>query len=365
MNRLNTYSMNDDDTRRKVFWILKRLSSYSLWKRKRDAWAVFADAYEQAVKTWTETDPDALDPNNLVHIYQALRLYDQGLEDLKVGHRYVWRTDGDLYQLYKPIDIVKSRFFTRCHERGIQQWAYPPKVQSINELRLKEECAGADFIKEPHDLVARITDVNFLFGDTLYDSEFYSLPRPVFPKNLPAVPDERKKIIKTGDPIPCDGIWEPGGLDFEYKWKVIPVGVRGFSNEGCFNYLIKGASAPLIKTYENGEIKKKSVEWRLVWEDTRYCDGIIPDESEYFLEEEPGKRITCKSGEACPHSGRWATLAGGQQQFAQVVAGSVMPQAAQYQREFWNTAILLPATWTLLSRDDGGSVFIPTKSGDE
>ncbi|WP_410375932.1 Imm71 family immunity protein [Enterobacter sp. CPE_E331] len=45
-----TYSMNDDDTRRKVLWMLKRLSSYSLWKRKRDAWAIFADAYENAVK---------------------------------------------------------------------------------------------------------------------------------------------------------------------------------------------------------------------------------------------------------------------------------------------------------------------------
>lgn len=360
-----TYSMNDDDTRRKVLWMLKRLSSYSLWKRKRDAWAIFADAYENAVKTWPESDPDALNPDNLVYIYQALRLYDQGLEELKVGHRHVWRTQGDLYQLYKPVDIVKSCFFGACHERGSQIWAYPPKVETINKLRLKEEIAGSGFVWEPSDNVAQISNVNFLFSNTLYDSEFYSLPRPVFPKILPAVPDENKKVIKTGDSIPCDGIWEPGSLDFDYKWKVIPVGVREFSNEGCFNYLIKGANAPLIKVYENGEIKKKSVEWRLIWEDTRYCDGIIPDESEYFLEEDPGKRITCKSGEACPHSGRWATLAGGQQQFAQVAAGSVMPQAAQYQREFWSPAILTPATWTLLSRDDGGSVFKPINSDDE
>ncbi|MCA7961189.1 hypothetical protein LGM14_27240 [Burkholderia multivorans] len=24
--------------------------------------------------------------------------------------------------------------------------------------------------------------------------------------------------------------------------------------------------------------------WRLLWEDKRYTDGVIPDESEYFLE---------------------------------------------------------------------------------
>jgi hypothetical protein len=174
--------------------------------------------------------------------------------------------------------------------------------------------------------------------------EFYSLPRPIFPNTLPPVPDERKKIIKTGDMVPCDGIWEPGYLSFDYKWKVIPVGVREFTNKGALTIFSAEAEAPLIDDIDSTEIKSIKVEWRLIWEDTRYCDGIIPDESEYFLEEDPGKRITCKSGEACPHSGRWATLAGGQQRFAQVEMGVVMPQAAQYQREFWSPAILIPAT---------------------
>ena len=360
-----TYSMNDDDTRRKVLWMLKRLSSYSLWKRKRDAWAIFADAYENAVKTWPESDPDALNPDNLVYIYQALRLYDQGLEELKVGHRHVWRTQGDLNQLHRPVNLVRSFFFSPCHERWDQIWAYPPKVEEINKLRLKEEYAGARFVWESSNMDAQISNAGFLFSNAFYEKEFYSLPRPVFPNTLPPVPDERKKIIKTGDMVPCDGIWEPGYLSFDYKWKVIPVGVREFTNKGCFNYLLRGSRAPLIDDIDSTEIKSIKVEWRLIWEDTRYCDGIIPDESEYFLEEDPGKRITCKSGEACPHSGRWATLAGGQQQFAQVAAGSVMPQAAQYQRELWSPAILIPATWTLLSRDDGGSVFKPINSDDE
>ncbi|UNK63181.1 Imm72 family immunity protein [Buttiauxella ferragutiae] len=358
MKLLNTYSMNDDNTRRQVFWLLKRLSSYSLWKRKRDAWAIFAATYEQAVKTWPENDPDALDPNNLVRIYEALCLYDQGIEELGKGHRHVWRTNGDLYQLYKPVDIVKSRFFGRYHERGIQEWPYPPKVEQINKLRLAEEYAGTEYITEPQDMVANITNVNFLFSDILYESEFYSLPRPIFPKNLPMVPNEQKKMISTGDIVPCDGIWEPGKLSLDFKWKVIPVGIGDFVNKGCFNYLISGARAPFINVFESHEMEKKSIEWRLIWEDTRYCDGTIPDESEYFLDDNPGKRITCRSGEHCPHSGRWATIAGGQQQFAHVEAGKLMPEAAQYQGDMFAPIKPIPATWKLLMRDDGGSVYI-------
>lgn len=46
--------MTDDLVRRKLFWLLQRLSSYTLWTRKRDAWAYFAQEYEHALKTWPE-----------------------------------------------------------------------------------------------------------------------------------------------------------------------------------------------------------------------------------------------------------------------------------------------------------------------
>ena len=362
MKLLNTYSMNDDNTRRQVFWMLKRLSSYSLWKRKRDAWAVFADAYEKAVKTWPETDPDALDPNNLVYIYQALKLYDQGLAELRKGHRHVWRIQGDLYQLHRPVNLVRSFFYGPCHERWAQIWPYPPKVEAINKLRLKEEYAGSEFVLEASNMKAPLSNVSFLFSDAFYEYEFYSLPRPFFPKNLTSVPNVRNEIITTGDVVPCDGIWEPGYLTFDYKWKVIPVGVKDFINKGCFNYLVSGSRAPLIDNIDSDETKSMKIQWRLVWEDSRYCDGIVPDESEYFLKEESGKRITCQSGDICPYGGRWVTLAGEHQQYAQVATGSIMPQATRYQRDLWEPATLIAATWSLVSRDDGGSVFIASAS---
>ena len=44
--------MQDESVRRKIFWLLQRITSHSLWRRKCDAFKTFAAAYETAVKTW-------------------------------------------------------------------------------------------------------------------------------------------------------------------------------------------------------------------------------------------------------------------------------------------------------------------------
>ncbi|WP_244231100.1 Imm71 family immunity protein [Paraburkholderia graminis] len=54
--------MQDSETRRRVFWLLKRLTSYSLWAKKRDAWEVFSRAFENAVRTWPKNDPSGWTP---------------------------------------------------------------------------------------------------------------------------------------------------------------------------------------------------------------------------------------------------------------------------------------------------------------
>ncbi|WP_420957181.1 Imm72 family immunity protein [Burkholderia gladioli] len=49
---------------------------------------------------------------------------------------------------------------------------------------------------------------------------------------------------------------------------------------GCFNYLIRDIRAPGLRSHESRTVQ---THWRLLWEDKRYSDGIIPDESQYFL----------------------------------------------------------------------------------
>lgn len=69
-------------------------------------------------------------------------------------------------------------------------------------------------------------------------------------------------------------------------------------------------------------------------------------------------RITAKSGEICPYSGRWVTIAGGHQQFIDIRQGQEMPEATQYQSNMYAPEIRIPAAWSLLQREDGGSVYV-------
>lgn len=62
-------------------------------------------------------------------------------------------------------------------------------------------------------------------------------------------------------------------------------------------------------------------------------------------------RITCWSGETSPFDGRWASIVNGATQYTQTRVGQIMPQ---YEDKHGQKH---PARWSLLERDDGGSVF--------
>ncbi|EIW7095525.1 hypothetical protein MF936_004954 [Escherichia coli] len=367
------YPMSDEQVRRKLFWVLQRLSSYSLWQRKRDAWAYFTQQYEQALKNWPEEITKGFDPEAIIWAYDALRLYDEGLSELAVGNRQVWqRLTGEFHQLARPVDLIESYFYLPCHERGVQQEPYPVEVEKLNKLKIAAKIHGDYLMYPPHNNVCNFFDAAYLLELDNYKYNFNKLAYPVFPENLPPVPERSDIIIKTDYPVPCDGIWEPVKIHYDHKLLIIKDGISGFNNLGAYNYFIRGMNAPRQVYYDvliesdtemvvpDDPIRYRDVHWRLVWEDTRYSDGIIPDESEYFLDDAPGKRITCPSGELCPHSGHWATIAGGHQQFIDVQAGQLMPEATKYQSNMYADEIHLPAIWNLLRRDDEGSVYVKT-----
>lgn len=358
---MTNFPMTDEHVRRRLFWLIQRLSSYTLWQRKRNVWALFADKYEEALKTWPEEKTRGFHPKGIIYIYDALRLFDEGLAELATGNRQVWqRKTGAFHQLARPVDLVGSFLYGPCHERGMQFEHYPDFIESLNKLRLAAEYWGDNLLYPPYNNVCNTFDAGYLLDSKNYSSTFAVYPYPVFPKNLPSVPDGTEIIIKTGEPVPCDGIWEPVKLTHNHKFLVFPTAISAFKTLGAFNYFIRGMNAPL-QVYEDmlraDGWGYREVQWRLVWEDTRYCDGIIPDESAYFLNEAQGKRIQCRTGEQCPHSGQWATLAGGHQQFTYARAGQKMPEAEVFKGGF-GPATFTQANWSLLDRDDDGSVFV-------
>lgn len=88
-------------------------------------------------------------------------------------------------------------------------------------------------------------------------------------------------MIQSGETVPGDGIWEPVDIADPRT----SVDARSTENSGCFNYLVAGTEAPNLSSVDaiKLQIVAKPTHWRLLWEDDRYRDGIIPDESQYFL----------------------------------------------------------------------------------
>ncbi|QMR41587.1 DUF3396 domain-containing protein [Klebsiella aerogenes] len=99
--------------------------------------------------------------------------------------------------------------------------------------------------------------------------------------------------------------------------------------------------------YENFQFEKES---SMAWF-ARF------DEASAALDKEDGGkswepvRITCWSGEKSPFDGRWATIVNGTTQYTQTRGGQFLPEFEDKHGQKHR------ASWSLLERDDGGSVF--------
>ncbi|CAD6542423.1 Imm71 family immunity protein [Paraburkholderia sabiae] len=209
------YEMNDDETGRRVFWLLKRLTSHSLWQKKRDAWEGFAHAYENAVKTWPRSQREQMEADKLPRIFDILSRYNKGLEDLAKGYRFVWRIGQPLYDAKRESGVILTNFYRDPDywERGMQLAPYPSKVEALNQLMLASRFHGDQTPLEIDfsavHLGAYWSNAGALLSPDAYRYGFYELPYPVFPATLPPVPGPQDVMIQTGESVPVDGIWEP------------------------------------------------------------------------------------------------------------------------------------------------------------
>ncbi|WP_176300649.1 Imm72 family immunity protein [Burkholderia vietnamiensis] len=332
---MGRYDMHDDTTRRKVFWLLQRLTSWSLWKAKHDAFKIFANAYEAAVKTQLPNDPDALEADHLKVIFEILSDYDKGVAELRKGRRFVWRAGRALEEAVRKFNDLGRYFYRNPNywERG-QVAPYPPKVDALYQLMRASQFQMdyAPMERRSDENVANLEWPSSLLDPAHYDHGFYQLDYPVFPAVLPKVPDPAGPVIRSGQKVPCDGIWEPVTIEQSRISGSIPVDAKLFRNNGCFNYFVAEAVAPGFADVDADtfDVTLRSTHWRLLWEDKRYADGIIPDESEYFLDppsapasdRDPVAQV--RTSDICPVTGDWQTDEYGGK-VLRVEAGAAMP----------------------------------------
>ncbi|MBW9107864.1 Imm72 family immunity protein [Paraburkholderia phenoliruptrix] len=360
---MKLFSMRDETTRRQVFWLLKRLTSFTLWEKKRDAWEIFTRAYENAVKTWPSSQPEQMPADNLPRIYSILSAYNKGLDELRRGYRFIWREGQAFQQALADYDVVATYLYPNGDywERGIQEAPYPPKVEALNLLMRSSEYVGehaACEVPANGRATAHFTSAGALLNPKAYVYPFYQLSYPVFPQELQPVPQPTGVVIRTGDAVPADGIWEPVIISREKMLGLIPIGAASSENAGCFNYLVQSTRAPRVmgrvdETSDRfGEI---DVSWRLLWKDDRYKDGSIPDESEYFLaapatvrsDQTSAAVITAKTGDVCPASGVWTAMGHPGQQ-VHLIKGARMPDLLI--NDWSGRGRVHYVEWTLLGR---------------
>lgn len=260
-----------EDDRRKLLWYLKRKTSYTTWQAKADAFDRFAIVFERQVKE----EPIATRPGGSVkwgtnweflypRILKGQVLYEQGLARLLQGDRTVW-----LYNdrgVLGDADAIYGNWYTALVNHGPHgdiffRGKYVDDLTAAILDVFPYACATSGVVQQAWE--------NPVYYDFWSKESMAHLENQApFPQNPPGVPIPTNQVlVRTGDPAPCFGIFEPQVPD------------------GCMSYLLEGVAVPPAVTIgeKDGERYTRPATWRLIWEDDRYLDGTIPDEEkDYF-----------------------------------------------------------------------------------
>ena len=346
--------MTEEDRERR-FWLVKVFTSYTAWQRCRDRYAIFVDLlerqckeeavgrlsptelaqYKAKVERWVRDEgfpPAAL--NNLDDVHRTewgasnyadalrgLTYYDLGLEKLNRGDRSVFlhNSQGLLedaynwahhqYEMYyvggpkggdgmlfygKYVPAMKAALLWAIENGGLNAGGLQPAMANLSSSRVWTE---AHDIADPRGGKRRMPGSREVWQKaTAHISAMPPVPNPV---------DE--VLVRTGEPCPVFGIYEPQVRD------------------GVMDYMCQGQEA-----FRYGEPCRAPgagipVTWKLIWEDTRYRDGVIPEEEKDYYPESntppdfshlvgeelandwnSSKLVVQQSGEPARYTGTWA-----------------------------------------------------------
>jgi hypothetical protein len=274
----------EQDARAKAFYLLKQWTSLPFLSQAVDLYREFLGAYAKQLETPSPNQKD-LEVAYLYDFQPALAGMDEAIEALRKGSDKRAAFELLLKKSSASSDLLFGRsahetgrtydpFF---HTLGVRDTNYTDSVYAtgfahgvwIEELScLALQCtAGLDFIgllthgkhANGQPRFFRHWTYESLFQDAFYPAWRHWPPGREYPADLPACPPKNESSegeIRSGQPIPIEGIWEP--------W--FPGG-----EVGCPNYFLEGSVAHsylLEGTHDEYEVR-----WRLLWADKRYHVG--------------------------------------------------------------------------------------------
>ena len=346
------------EDRARQFWLLQRQTSYSAWERCRNAYGAFVDLVErqckeepigrmaphrlaQEKKSYQQLVSDgvlaAFDIDQIENwesnrtkwthatyasVLRGLALYDQGLARLKQGDRSVF--------LHNSQGVLEDAANAAHHEyqayylggpRGDNSLVFYGKYVPAMKAALQWGCEQIGFAADGLQSAMANMSAPAVWEDNrdvynpiekrktkvIGSSERWKQQTSHL-QTLPRVPQYTEDVfVRTGEPCPVFGIYEAQVKD------------------GLMVYMCQGEEA-----FRYGEPcwhsgGGQAITWKLIWEDQRYLDGVIPpEEAEYFpdavtppdfsrfvgeeLENDwrSDQLIVARTGEPAPLTGRWA-----------------------------------------------------------
>ncbi|GGB99073.1 Imm72 family immunity protein [Pseudoduganella buxea] len=254
------------DDRRKVFWAIKRKSSYTAWKREADVFERFAGVFGKQVREQPVAPGGMFDTSWAPfhgRVLKAQALYAQALERLLQGDRGIFLRNSR-GAMVEATDLA-DHWHTELVNHGMRgdhfyEGKYVPRMTALMRefFDAGQERGYLEPRMEPTPAPEAWT--------TDWYAQYARLPLPAELDDVPELASEL--LIKTGDTVPLFGIYEPQIKD------------------GCMNYLLAGSQAPPMWETAGGTGTGKVIDvtWRLLWEDTRYQDGNVPAEEKlYFI----------------------------------------------------------------------------------
>lgn len=327
--------------REKIFYHLKKCSSYTAWNRVLPCYQAWADILEKSVAEAADRStfesPAYLKTQELVFVLKGLSTFEKCLSLLRRGDKSLFRHDGGtcLAVASRPLD-----FWSEIWGRGevfsgamndpnlVPYWdeilsAYQLTSRTWAEMGVHIRDASDTYDAAPFALWDE--GRQFFFNNRAYKNPFNDdvMPPYNFPSTLPEVPDPTEVVlVGYGDYVPCSGIWEPVKAEAPrrkllsmFNKPEMPSGP--FEIVGSMNYLHEHSTAPHI-----GEGREPiPTTWRLLWKDDRYMDGTIPKEEADYVFNEPRDRaaetsnssasasdpiVFARSGEKVIKAGIWA-----------------------------------------------------------
>lgn len=309
--------MMTDDDRKRVLWLLKKYSSYILWNSWSDAFHAFTDEWEYAARhAAPPLDADDFWVEALKGFWEACSCFDQGLSRLKHGDRHIFRSRNN-WQIFEQL-----RYLDRLMDETEYVHDWMTNKDAIKQRYLEQDSLayGPGWITEAFEGHPAARNEENVFRTPRYPFKL-DYVQFNFPSNLESVPAPSGTTVDSGQEVPLSGIWEPEWQDASMK-KSRVVGIRSLFTpieprdlrKGCMNYLVSGSVAPPYQ--KNSGVPIMPVRWRLIWEDTRYKDGVIPaEEAEYLAPAQQASSsrqdinaLRAKAGDLCPRAGIWKSI---------------------------------------------------------